>query len=165
MLRFSCLPNKALFVSWPYFHSCRFPNKGNFPPKRLLPPSGEEAVRRSLTDGRGICRAYGQDSQPALSFPSGRSLFNLPRSHPAQRGRPPQCRRHEEATQASGVGKGRAPSPLSRGNYCPHPARTPCPSDRRTGWTCIGEDGDPSERRGEGKGPFPFKPRQLLSSH
>ena len=24
---------------------------------RLLPPSGEEAVRRSLTDGRGICKA------------------------------------------------------------------------------------------------------------
>ena len=28
------------------FRSCRLPNKGNVPPKRLLPPSGEEAVRR-----------------------------------------------------------------------------------------------------------------------
>ena len=80
VLRFSCLPNKAFCVCWLYFHSCRFPNKGNAP-QRLLPPSGEEAVRRSLTDGRGICRAFGQDSQPALSSPSGRSLFNLPRSH------------------------------------------------------------------------------------
>ena len=30
--------------------------------QRLLPPSGEEAGRRSLTDGRGICRAF--DASP-----------------------------------------------------------------------------------------------------
>ena len=29
------------------------------PTPRLLPPAGEEAVRRSLTDGRGICKALG----------------------------------------------------------------------------------------------------------
>jgi len=27
---------------------------------RLLPPSGEEAVRRSLTDGRGMCKAWSE---------------------------------------------------------------------------------------------------------
>ena len=33
--------------------------KDNSQPKRLLPPAGEEAVRRSLTDGRGNCKARG----------------------------------------------------------------------------------------------------------
>ena len=36
---------------------CR--SAGTPTPKRLLPPAGEEAVRRSLTDGRGICKAWG----------------------------------------------------------------------------------------------------------
>ena len=33
--------------------------KDNSQPKRLLPPAGEEAVRRSLTDGGGDCKAMG----------------------------------------------------------------------------------------------------------
>ena len=33
--------------------------KGNSQPKRLLPPAGEEAGRRSLTDGGGNCKAMG----------------------------------------------------------------------------------------------------------
>ena len=136
MLRFSCLPNKAFFVSWLYLRSCWFPSLGSVPPKRLLPPSGEEAVRRSLTDGRGICRAYGQDSQPALPSPSGRSLFPSPQPPPPSGARNAAPKGRGRA-QASGVGKGRAPSPLSRGNYCPHPGRTTRPSDRRAGWTPI----------------------------
>ena len=33
--------------------------KDNSQPKRLLPPAGEEAGRRCLTDGRGNCKALG----------------------------------------------------------------------------------------------------------
>ena len=36
--------------------------------KGFFPRSGEEAVRRSLTDGRGICKANGESSNPHKTY-------------------------------------------------------------------------------------------------
>ena len=138
MLRFSCLPNKALFVSWPYYHSCRFPNKGNVPRKGFFPHRGRKLSGVSLTDGRGVCRAYGHGSQPALPSPSGRSLFNLPRSQPPPSGVVPRSAEgtRRRPKQAARWGRG-APHQKGRGNCCPHPGRTTRLSVRKAGWTPI----------------------------
>jgi len=105
VLRFSCLPNKAFFVSWLHYRSCRLPNKGNVPRKGFFPHRGRKLSGVSLTDGRGICRAYGHGSQPALPSPSRRSLFNLPRSHPRPAGPATQPRRGEDGPKRAACGR------------------------------------------------------------
>ena len=94
---------------------------------RLLPPSGEEAVRRSLTDGRGICKAYGESPNlhktptprflPSVAFgdslrrpPQAEEPFSLPRSHCPPSGARNAAPKGRGRAQASGVWQGRAPA-------------------------------------------------------
>ena len=100
---------------------------------------------------------YPQSPCGESSLPAGRSLSTSPNPTPAQRGpqrsrgmsrRPTACGRERgrpparTGPHASGVGKGRAPSPLSRGFCCP---ATSAGDPFTTGRTCTCEDG-PSKR-------------------
>ena len=49
MLRFSCLPNKALCAGWVGFRFCRFPSLAIVPPKGSFPLGG--SCRRQATEG------------------------------------------------------------------------------------------------------------------
>ena len=111
---------------------------------------------------RGYCLPNLEGSGCWLCVGAAESTISLLRSHRPPSGARNAAPKGRGRAQASGGGKGRAPSPLSRGIYCPHSARTPCPSDRRTGWACIGEDGPKRAACGR-EGTLPRKPRQLLS--
>ena len=85
-------------------------------------------------------------------FPAATALPSGPATQP-QRG-------EDGPKRAARWGQG-APHQKGRSFCCPATARTTCPRQVGRAWARTG----PSERRGEGKGPFPFKPRQLLSSY
>ena len=111
------------------------------------------AVRPSVATGHSLPSGALRKRKEPFPFPRSQLPPSrvVPRSAKGTRRRPKRAARW---------GQG-APHHKGCGFYCPAAARTTCPRQVGRAWARTG----PSERRGEGKGPFPFKPRLLLSSY
>jgi len=117
-----------------------------------FPPvsSKEESLRRWVLPGR-VCFS--------LCWLQPESPRRLRRHPPLARAgcRGGCCRKGAAYQMVRRISAGRQPTPTARG---PQRSRG-ATADRRQagGRETTGEDGPSSKRRGEGKGPFPFKPR------
>ena len=86
VLRFSCLPNKAFCAGWVDFRFCWFPSLAIAPQKGSFPLGG--SCRRQATEGRGICRAFGEAAN--LRYPHS-TLRKLKTLHPLWKSTLPPC--------------------------------------------------------------------------